>query len=332
MKRLFAAMLLAGFIAGPAFAGDDLKITGAVEVQYRVSSDRYEAEGDDKIRPEELYVTVKDEIADDVEALIKLDGADMNNTTGNKSTHKVVEEAQVIFRNVAHQPLTLVFGKDEMPFGQDYERFLFSTITHNLEIDKVWGLHGIYDISGFGSVAAAVFERAPDYNDIDEEYVNPDTGLTDSFAVKIKVDKLAEGLSIEASYATIGRDETVLAEEDESRLSVGAVMKIADLTLHAEYTDLKSYGHADGNDPSVTQFGADYKMGGWLLKAWHEIVSDSVDAGVIKGIEDQTAVGLSYYFTEKVFVVLEWMTTSFDEDVAIKEDEDEVLLGAKFIF
>ncbi|MCK4821042.1 hypothetical protein KA005_35080, partial [bacterium] len=144
MKKVLATAGLFFCMTAPAMAGD-VKISGSVELQYRKSSDKLASEGDDEIKAEELYIKVEKEVADNISAMIKLDGADMD---GGKqsSTHKYIEEAQVIFKNVADQPLTVIFGKDEMPFGQDYEKFMLSSRTHSFEIDKVWGLHGIYKI------------------------------------------------------------------------------------------------------------------------------------------------------------------------------------------
>ncbi len=90
-------------MAAPAMAGD-VKVSGVVEIQYRNSSDKYEAEGDDKVKAEGLKIKVKKEIADNVEAMIKLDGADMANGK-QKDTHKYVDEAIVTFNKIGGAPL-----------------------------------------------------------------------------------------------------------------------------------------------------------------------------------------------------------------------------------
>lgn len=316
MKKIITAMGMVLCITLPALAEDGVKISGSVEIQYRNSSDNYASSGDDKIQPEELYIQLEKEVAENVGILIKLDGADMNNKTGNKSTHKVVEEAQVIFRNVGDRPLTLVFGKDEMPFGQDYERFLLNSVTHDFEIDKVWGVHGIYKLYGFGSVAAAFFERDAENK--------KDVGLTDSFAIKLKADKLVDNLSVEVSYATVGKDEST-AEVDEDRVSLGAKFKIADITLHGEYTSFSDYSHVSGRDLGVMLVGADYRIENLLFKVRHE-ASDDDNANEEDG---RTAIGVSYYFSKKAFVTAEWEKTTYEGSTP---DTDKLLLGAQFKF
>lgn len=330
MKKGLLALGLVICMAAPATAGGgDVKVSGAVEVHYRRSSDLYAGKGDDKIQPEELYIQVSKEVADNVETLIKLDGADMNNKTGSSSTHKVIEEAQVIFKNVGNQPLILIFGKDEMPFGQDYEKFLLSSRTHGFEIDKVWGVHGIYKIEGLGSIAAALFERAPEYDNTlgVQEYVDPDTGLTDSFTAKITLDKMVDNLSVEASYASTGRDEAVGTEVDEDRFSVGAKFNLADLTIHGEYTSFSDYKHAANSDLEVIQVGADYKIGNWLLKVRHEMSDDDVDNN--NDEENRTAVGISYYFNKNALLTAELEKITYD---GTKDDVSQTLIGAAVKF
>lgn len=324
MKKVLMVLGLIFCMASPAMAGD-VKISGAVELQYRNSSDNYAAKGNDDFKANELYIKVSKEVVDNVEAMIKIDGADLESKTGSSSTHKAIEEAQVIFKNVANQPLTLIFGKDEMPFGQDYEKFLLDSRTHGFEIDKVLGAHGIYKAKGFGSIALAFFERAP--KESAGTSTDRDTALTDSFTVKVEADKFVENLSVEASYAKIGKDELVATEVDESRISAGAKFKVADLTIHSEYSTFSDYKNVDNNDLDVIHVGADYKIGSVLLKARHEMSDDDVDNN--NDEENRTAVGVSYYFNKKAFVTAELEKVSYD---GTNPDEDEFLLGAKFKF
>lgn len=322
MKKVLTILGLIFCIAGPVHA-DDVKMSGAVEIQYRSSSDKYKNNGGDQFQPNELYLQVSRELDKNIIGLIKLDGADMN--TGSAS-HKYVEEAQVIFKDIGSSPVTIVAGKDEMPFGQDYEQFLFNSLTHEFEIDKVWGLHGIAKIGGFGSFAAAVFQRDP----ADKK----DVALTDSYTASLKMDKLVNHLSVEASYAKIGKDDLVVTEEDEKRLSVGAKFSIAGLTLHAEHTAFTNYNNTDKADPSVTQVGADYRIGDFLIKARHEAI-DNDDLGGLTATgkfdaqDSQSAVGVSYYITPKAFIALEYETVKYDTNLdPTKDDTKEVLLGA----
>ncbi|MBE9504388.1 MAG: porin [Proteobacteria bacterium] len=324
MKKMLVAIGIIFCMASPSMAGD-VKISGAVELQYLKSSDHYGSKGDDDFKANELYVKVSKEVANNVEAMIKIDGADLESKTGSSSTHKAIEEAQIIFKNVANQPLTLILGKDEMPFGQDYEKFLLDSRTHGFEIDKVLGAHGIYKAEGFGSIALGFFERAP--KESGGSSTDRDTALTDSFAVKVKADKFVENLSVEASYAKTGKDELVATEVDEDRMSVGAKLKVADATIHAEYTSFSDFENVEKSDLDVIQVGADYKIGNVLLKVRHEMSDDDVDNN--NDEENRTAAGISYYFSKKALVAVEWEKVSYD---GAADDEDELLLGASFKF
>ncbi len=330
MKKVLIAAGMIFCMASPVMADGDVKISGSVEIHYRHSSDKYASKGDDELKAEELYIKFKKEIADDVVTHIKLDGADMENGK-EKDSHKYIEEAQVIFKNVADMPLDLVFGKGEMGFGQDYEKFLLSSRTHGFEVKKVWGLHGVYKVEGIGSFDLAFFERAPSYDNSSDSggsYTKPDTSLTDSYVVRIKADKLVENLSIQASHAQIGKDEAAVGEEDENRTSVAGKFKAGSLGIHAEYTTFSDEGHVKDADLDVIQVGADYKIGKWLLKARHEMSDNDVDNDGSE--EDRTAVGVSYYVSEKAFMTVEWETVSYDG--AGVDDKDEVLVGVKFKF
>ena len=319
-------LAVTGFVlAGsfPASAAEDLEISGSVEIQYRSSDDRYDADplttnypagyvkqgGGDEIAPEELYIQVKKKLPNDVEALIKLDGSDMDK---NKGDENYVEEAQVILKRAFGQPLTFIVGKDEMPFGQDYEQFFLSSVTHGLEIDKVWGVHANYKIKKFGSVAVAVFEHDR----------GADTKLTESFAVKGETTKLVKNLSVEASIARIGKSGNV--EDDETRINAGAVFKLGDVTIHGEATVIANYGNVEDHDYEVRQVGADWRFKKFLFKGRFEEIED--DAAVVK--ENQIALGASYYFNKNTLASVEYEFTKWDGE----DDVDEVLAGIKFSF
>ena len=324
MKKVLAAAGLLFYMAAPAMAGD-VKVSGVVEIQYRNSSDKYKADGDDTVRAEELYIKVKKEVADNVEAMIKLDGADIANGK-QKDTHKYVDEAIVSFNKVGGAPLKVVFGKTEMPFGQDYEKFLLASATHSFEVKRVWGLLAAYKVDGFGSIEAGTFKRDPFYNLSSQSYDKPETSMTDSYAVKLKVNDLVQNLSIEVSHAKIGKDDASLTEEDESRTSVAAKFKINNFGIHTEYTTFDDKGHTADAELDVIQIGVDYKLGDWLLKARHETSDDDVDN---TSEETRSAVGASYYISPKAFITAEWETTSYDGS---KDDVDELLAGVKFKF
>lgn len=326
MKKLF--MVVMGLsLAAPVMAADDLKISGSVEIQYRSSDDYYNDKslpleypsiadngnyGGDLIRPEEVYLQVSKKMDKGVEVLLKFDGADMDKDSADNN---YLEEAQIIFSDLGLKGLSIVAGKDEMPFGQDYEQFLLSSITHGLEIDKVWGLHGIYAFKGLGTIEAAVFERARDV----------DTRVQDSFAAKATMDKLVKNLSVEVSAARKGKD-VGSGEKDESRVNGGAVFKWSDFTVHAEKTMVQNLGNFDGYDLDVTQVGADFKFKDFLFKVRQELMDH--DGAAADYAELKIAGGATYYFSEKVFVSAEVEHTTWD----VAGDSEEVLFGVKYIF
>jgi len=331
MKKLIMAVMICS-LSAPAVAEENVKVSGSVEIQYRSSKDIYEENvpahpdpdynpsGGDEIRPEELYLQVSRKIDKGVEVLLKFDGADMDKNTAGGSDSKYVEEAQLIFSGLVFDGLTIVAGKDEMPFGQDYEKFMLNSATHELEIDKVWGLHGIFNIKGLGTVAAAVFE-----NDRDA-----DTKVQDSVAARATMDKLVENLSVEVSVARRGEDKAAVpAEKDETRFNAGGVFKLGDFTFHAEQTLISNFKNEDDHDLDVLLVGADFKFKDFLFKARQEkIEHDFPTAAPDDGEELKVAGGADYYFSEKTFVSVEYEFTKWD----IADDTDEVLLGVKFIF
>lgn len=326
MKKVLIAIGMIFCMITPALAGGDLKVSGTVEVQYRSSSDKYKTSGDDTVRAEELYIKIQKDIVDNVEAMIKLDGADIANGK-QKDTHKYVDEAIVTFNKIGGVPLKVVFGKTEMPFGQDYEKFLLASATHKFEVKRVWGLLAAYKVDGFGSIEAGTFERDPFYNLSSQSYDKPETSMTDSYAVKLKVNDLVENLSVEVSTAKIGKDKADPAEEDESRTSVAAKYKINNLGIHMEYTTFDDKGHVLDDELIVMQLGVDYKLEKWLLKARYETSDNDVDDDDSE--ETRSAIGVSYYISPKAFITFEKETVTFD---GTKDDEDELLAGIKFKF
>ncbi|MDT8318808.1 MAG: porin [bacterium] len=323
MKKVLAAAGLFFCMTVSAHAAGDVKISGAVELQYMISSDKYETQGDDAIKFEELYIQIEAEVAENISGMIKLDAADMNEVGGGNKDHdsSMVEEAQIIFRNIAGQPLTVYVGKDEMPWIQDYEKFLFSSEVHGKEVDKVIGVHGQYKIDGFGSVDLAFFERDSDNKPADKY----ETGLTDSMTVKLTADKLVDNLSLSLGYKKEGKDKAALSTEtdDATGTSIAAIYKVAGLTIHAEMLSMEDHDGASEED--IKQVGLDYKLGNFLLKGRYE----TVDADDGAGDDDTlTAYGVSYYFDKKAYMVIEHETD--DPDAGDSVDTTMVGFNLKY--
>ena len=81
MKKVFyfVPFCLAGVLLMSlhVFAGE-IKVSGSAEVQYKNSSDIHKGKGGDEIKLEEAYVKLSSEVAENVDALVKLDASDMN--------------------------------------------------------------------------------------------------------------------------------------------------------------------------------------------------------------------------------------------------------------
>jgi len=313
MKKVLIAAGMIFCMAAPAMAGD-VKISGSVELQYRNSSDKLAADGDDGFKTEELYIKIEKEVADNISAMIKIDAADMDEN--NSDTTDTVEEAQVIFKNVLNAPLTIYVGKDEMPWIQDYEKFLFSSEVHGKEVDKVYGVHGKYELEGFGSVDLALYER----NTLNSGVADIDTSITDSFTAKVTANKLLENLSFSAGYMKEGQDEATASVEtdDKTGLSVAAKYKWNDLTIHAEVVNIDE--HDGSSEEDIIQAGLDYMIGKWLFKGRYETVDDDNGAG---DNDTLTALGVSYYFNSNAYMVIEHEM----EDPDGGADTDETMVG-----
>ncbi|MBE9535713.1 MAG: porin [Proteobacteria bacterium] len=317
MKKILIAVGMIFCVAAPAMAGD-LKISGSVELQYRHGVDNLVTDGNDGFKTEELYIKIEKEVADNISVMIKLDAADLDENDGN--TEDVVEEAQVIFKNVLNAPLTIYVGKDEMPWIQDYEKFLFSSEVHGKEVDKVYGVHGQYKIEGFGSLDLAIYER----NTLNKNVADVDTSVNESLTARLKANKLVENLSLSVGFMKEGQNDADLAEtNDEIGVSIAGKYKWNDLTIHAELVNINKH---DGiSEEDIIQAGLDYKIGKWLLKGRYE----TVDNDKATGDDDTfTALGISYYFNKKAYIVIEHEIA--DPDVGTKTDETMIGLALKY--
>ena len=347
MKKIWFAVGMVLLMSSPVLAESEVKISGSVELQYINSSDELAAHGDDGFKAEEIYIKIEKEVVDNMSVMIKLDGADMleneshEHTLGNYSTAteiegtetdsangahdpSVIEEVQIIFKNVANQPLSIYVGKDEMPWVQDYEKFLFGSYVHKWEIDKVFGIHGNYKMDGVGSLDLSFFER----DQINKPKHASETSTTDSVAAKLKLDKLVKNLSLSVGYVKHGQDEAN-ETEDATALSVAAKFKVAGFTIHAEMLNLEDTGskwskaHVADSEIDIMQVGLDYKFGKALLKARYETMDDDKGAG---DDDTLTAFGVSYYFDKKAFITLEHEKEDADGGAVI----DQTMLGLAF--
>lgn len=293
MRRvLCSAVMVCCVVSGVLAEMKNIKFSGTFDIQYR-SGDSYKAAGDDRFIINDLYLQAKTEINENVEGLLKLDGADLAKETTN-STHKYVEEAQIIFKNVLSLPMTVVFGKDEMPYGQDYDKSLYDPLVHQLEIDKVWGLNGTYKLCKNYSIAAGIWEQS----------TTVDLPIHKSYTARLKCSPVPM-LKAEASFANIA----VLNGKDEKRFNAGAIVNVGDVLIHGEYNGFNDNfktiaGYTLGKNPSLISFGIDYKINDmWKLKARHEILDDDITTDTIEGAYQ---FGIGYKIGESAALMVEF--------------------------
>lgn len=329
MKKLIAVLILACFSIGFSSAAfcTEMKVSSHLETFYERSEDVGDARDNDKFKINQLYFTFDGKFDNNLYATLKIDAADFISADGKTVTEKFVEEANFTFKKIMGSPVTLVFGKDEMPFGLDYNKFLNDPLVHNFEIDKVWGLHAIIDIDQVGNFAAAVYENrnGSDGNE-----------ATDNFTCRLTVDKLIKGLLIEVSYA-VEEYEPAATSEDDTRYSVGCSYNFLDgANVNLEYTGFKNLKGTEDYDPSLISVGAEYKMDIYKIFARYE----NVDADDKKNVEENFYMfGVSCTPSPKYTISLEWANfntgdykDASDLDVAEDSIESSIIFGvnAKF--
>ncbi len=260
MKKIIVLLTVTAFFVSLGFSAmAEIKVSSDIETYYESASDVDGPNDDDRFQINQLYLTI-DGKYDGYDARLKLNGAPMlqddNKAITGTETSKYVEEANFTMKDIGGSPVSVVFGKDEMPFGMDYDKYLTDPLVHYYEIDKVWGIHTIIDIEDVGSVAFAIFEA--------ERYTNATTDeLGDHYAARVKIDKLVENLSCEVSFASvqINDNDTTAVDEDEQKYSVGAIYHfMEDANVNLEYTGFSSKGGVADYDPALISLGVEKKI------------------------------------------------------------------------
>ena len=334
-------MLVCAFVAFSAMAeGPTLKIKGKAEIWVEASDDIDSNKGDSQIKANELYVTIDGKFDENVAARIKLDGADIVSSDGKVTTEKVVEEANFTFKNIGGSPVSVVLGKDEMPFGQDYDKMLSDPLVHNFEIDKVWGVNGSVALNGIGSLGGAVYyhrNSASDRTEMDNE-------AGDNYALRLKVSEVIDNVCLQASVAqeayssTSSTDDdgvtTVATKDDETRVSVGVLVKLAKANVAAEYVGVENRKGVPGYDPGLLSLAGDVKLTDTVkLHAKYELILEDSAEEVE---EDFYAVGLECAVADGVDVFVEYLNynsgdlkDASDLEVADGSTEDSVKVGVR---
>jgi len=345
MKKILAIFVMVLFAAYPAVSqastghGAPVEVSGVIVLQHIISSDLYEDKGDDSTDAYKIYINFDKEVADGINTHITVNADKFGSDAA-------LEEAVISFSDVAGADTTIMAGKMEVPWGQDYSQFISGTVTHHLELDKHWGIAGQFGIEGFGSVTAGFVQADPT-----EER---NTKLTETYAVKVKADKIVENLSVEASMAKIGKDKDSdvgggddlalefapgfeidihagdligVESNDETRMSIGAKYAMGDATVAAEYSKIDDLAGIEETELKVTLISADYKIGNILLKANYEDIK--AEAGGDDFAEAKlTMFGANYEFADGVYATIESVTASDIKVLGVEADDaSAILLG-----
>jgi len=292
MRKFSITAVFAVLICVAGISADDATVGGLYDIQYR-KGDSYRACGGDKFVINALYFTVQKKLEENVATKFIIDGADMAKESTNAS-HKYIEEAQIIIKNVAQLPITVVFGKDEMPFGQDYDKSLFDPLVHGIEIDRVWGLNAGYKVNSLIKLEAGVWEVDGSTN----------IGISENYTARLTL-SLLDNFTVKISFANIERRDA----KDESRVGAGIVYTLGKTVLHGEYVGFDNPvdiygGFAVGEKPTLIGGGADvFLTDTWKVKARYEMVDDDSPTDTFTGL---IHTGIDYKIAEKTSLMLEY--------------------------
>lgn len=339
MKKIIVLLTLTAFFVslGVSAMASEIKVSADLELYYENATDTGNGgtltEDDDRWQTNQLYLTIDGKF-DGYDARLKFDGADMEN---DGATRNYIEEANFTLKDIAGSPVTVVFGKDEMPFGLDYDKYLSDPLVHAYEIDKVFGIHTIIAIQDIGSFAFALYESRRDVTDVTVggfpiTGVAPDANeLGDHFTARVKIDKLVENLMFELSFASeqLNDGDTVFVDEDEEKYSIGAVYKFMEgANVNLEYTGWSSFAGVADYDPGLLSVGAEYLIDdSWMVYGRVEHIFEDVPSGLNDDIEeDFYMLGASYSPVKNYTLSLEltnyssanWKTVT--ESLAMEED------------
>lgn len=302
MRKLAVVMLAMAFLAtiSTLVFGSEFKASGDLELFYENSDEVVGNEDSDQFITNQLYLTIDGLFDGGLSARLKLDGADIVSSDGGEVTESIVEEANFTIENIGGSPVTLVFGKDEMPYGLDYDKYLNDPIVHAFEIDKVWGFHGIVKLTNIGNVAAGLYQHR---NGSGENQIG------DNVSVRLMADKLLESLSFEVSYAREEYIDAAGVAEDQTKYSLGMVFKFMEgANFNLEYNAIQNLKGVTDYDPALLSVGLEGRVGSnlRLYGRYEKIIEDT--ASDVE--ENFFALGVSYIPTKNYTISLEYSNFS----------------------
>ncbi|OVE74958.1 hypothetical protein BVX97_05820 [bacterium E08(2017)] len=340
LKKTVVVMVVMVMAASIGMAEGKMKMSAKAEIWVEASKDIDSNKEDSKIKANELYLSFDGKFDNDISSKVKLDGADIVSSDGKTVTEKIVEEANFTFKNVGGTPVTLILGKDEMPFGQDYDKMLSDPLVHNFEIDKVWGVNSSVAIAGVGSIGAATYYHR---NSADGR-VEADNAAGDNYAVRLKADKLIKNIALSVSMAqesyastSVTADDgttTATTKDDETRIGAAALVTLDSANIALEYVGFENRkGKVDYN-PGLVSLAADVKVTDTvkLHGKYEKILEDSADDVE----EDFYAVGIEIAAADGLAVFVEYLNynssdlkDASDLSVADGSLEDSVKVGIR---
>lgn len=314
----------------------EIKVSGDLELYYENSSDiksqNYvdgDTQDDDQFKTQQLYLTIDGKFESNMTARLKLDGADIVSSDGKTVTEKIVEEANFTLKNIGGSPVTLVFGKDEMPFGLDYDKHLTDPLQHNFEIDKVWGVHVITNLNDQHKIAVALYENRNSTKKDENE-------LTSNYTARYNA-SIAENLDIELSFGQEQYETEISGLDDEKRYNAGLVYKFKSSSVYFEYTAFQSR-NGSNRDPSLVSLGLEHKMDKHNVWGRIEIV-DADEAAGEKVEENFYTIGYAYNAEKSYTLSAEFANFSTadykdasDLNVADGSIENSIKLGVRAKF
>ncbi len=292
----------------------EIKVSGDLELYYERSSDIKSADNnddgdfndagdtqdDDQFKTQQLYLTIDGKFDGDTAARLKLDSADIVNGDGKDVNEKIVEEANFTLKNIGGSPVTLVFGKDEMPFGLDYDKHLTDPLQHNFEIDKVWGAHFITKLNDQHKFAVALYENR---NGSEENE------LTSNYTARYNGKNIVKGLDIEVSVSQEQYETNAEpGDEDEKRTNVGAVYRCNNdmSSANFEYTAIKNIKGDGTRDPSLITLGVEHKLDN-KHAVWGRVEVADADEATGQDVEENFyTIGYTYAAAKKYTLSAEY--------------------------
>lgn len=279
-KFLVAAVALSMIVSSACFAAE-VTVGGDIEIiySYITVDDGDTKDTSAKFNTTDADVNVKAVIDENTSAFIKLDVDDIEG--GAVSETALLEEIFLTFKNINGLPLAAKVGKQEVPFGLDYDLGISDPYTHGSSGDSY--LNSVHDLYGsdsadkvdhFGEVdnkfgitlssspiddkheiEFCVFQNARGVDSTEEDAQPEDNGFQ-SYAVRVTSSRL-ENLKAEVSYISMHQEGANSASRvDNTRaVSVGAVFNMKPVKVFGEAIIGRDLKYMTDVDQNIYQIG-----------------------------------------------------------------------------